>query len=980
MVVKTATYSGMNLKGEIRESISLDEDDLSDVEDEVFIRDGKNGFKLAEELNVKRPLMAPRRRSGKHESGSRLKPRPSCRAWCKPCCYVFLSLSVLIGLIILVVVLVSIYPLPLDRLKDWIVSKANKPRNRDDRLPCSSLKITEIWAINLPNLTTDSPVRAIDVDNDGVEDVVFGFGTGENDHVMPDDVFCPIFMGMPPPCNGGIIALNGRNGDTIWKRWLNDTIFGVHCTADVNLDGTNDCLIVGVDGTIAVIDSRTGEDVWMLNMGKMNVFVANFIDDRNGDNISDVITSHSYLEDKTSGHIILLSGKSGREIKRVQTPNRSKTFFMPQLLKQNESSLMVLFGTGTPNSPGNLSVVPINDLESLENKSTTLYEDKFKGILTQPALADITGDGVPDIVASMYNSTVVAIDGKSWNTIWSYTFTNGVTDMSPTPAFFNLDEVPDFLVVYQKYDSIFHYNYTETSVIDGRTGQPIYSPISGAVITQMNGLTLSMEGEGHDIFLFWTSECFNTDIQINLNTYQKTPEYLTVFDECRKKFNSSIILKLNGLNEYHQPPGVTVYDSAFKVGTEYLNSKSPLKALREYQASHPRYEPSEPEKAPPEQQKSDWGEHGKIAIRKYGKSNFRHKDRPSGIVKDFNVAPNADQPLPEEPRPDDYMWMPNQDDLEFSNYNLGDDNIPYNQKQMLFDEIGSKLPANNRDPRSKEKNPQLETPEAKSAQSKKKNLSEKIFGYRNVRLARDRLLHDEDSLPTDILKDTYFKNEETRLKKMKFEQRDVNSHLVGKMGDLEIKTTIDEQKNDALQLQNHSTTLWDIESENEMGEREDKERFLRRKRGVDVWDVAWRSAPRVTSVGAVLSANASKSPSSSIDVVFIKYWQPLEAPLEDLLSRDLQDCVSDKAAHTSTESKEQECKSQQDNMRRTFGYFNQLGQVKLGQLTVYRVRVQCECDNSLKKGANKKCVGFLPKHLQAWPEYLGRKGDGVFGS
>ncbi|KAH1004238.1 hypothetical protein HUJ04_004022 [Dendroctonus ponderosae] len=466
MVVKTATYSGMNLKGEIRESISLDEDDLSDVEDEVFIRDGKNGFKLAEELNVKRPLMAPRRRSGKHESGSRLKPRPSCRAWCKPCCYVFLSLSVLIGLIILVVVLVSIYPLPLDRLKDWIVSKANKPRNRDDRLPCSSLKITEIWAINLPNLTTDSPVRAIDVDNDGVEDVVFGFGTGENDHVMPDDVFCPIFMGMPPPCNGGIIALNGRNGDTIWKRWLNDTIFGVHCTADVNLDGTNDCLIVGVDGTIAVIDSRTGEDVWMLNMGKMNVFVANFIDDRNGDNISDVITSHSYLEDKTSGHIILLSGKSGREIKRVQTPNRSKTFFMPQLLKQNESSLMVLFGTGTPNSPGNLSVVPINDLESLENKSITLYEDKFKGVLTQPALADITGDGVPDIVASMYNSTVVAIDGKSWNTIWSYTFTNGVTDMSPTPAFFNLDEVPDFLVVYQKYDSIFHYNYTEASTQD----------------------------------------------------------------------------------------------------------------------------------------------------------------------------------------------------------------------------------------------------------------------------------------------------------------------------------------------------------------------------------------------------------------------------------------------------------------------------------------------------------------------------------
>lgn len=41
-----ATYPGMNLRGEVRESVSLDEDDLSDVEDEVFIRDGKNGYKV----------------------------------------------------------------------------------------------------------------------------------------------------------------------------------------------------------------------------------------------------------------------------------------------------------------------------------------------------------------------------------------------------------------------------------------------------------------------------------------------------------------------------------------------------------------------------------------------------------------------------------------------------------------------------------------------------------------------------------------------------------------------------------------------------------------------------------------------------------------------------------------------------------------------------------------------------------------------
>lgn len=48
-----ATYPGMSLNGEVRESVSLDEDDLSDVEDEVFIRDGKSGYKVIQ-INIYR--------------------------------------------------------------------------------------------------------------------------------------------------------------------------------------------------------------------------------------------------------------------------------------------------------------------------------------------------------------------------------------------------------------------------------------------------------------------------------------------------------------------------------------------------------------------------------------------------------------------------------------------------------------------------------------------------------------------------------------------------------------------------------------------------------------------------------------------------------------------------------------------------------------------------------------------------------------
>lgn len=79
---------------------------------------------------------------------------------------------------------------------------------------------------------------------------------------------------------------------------------------------------------------------------------------------------------------------------------------------------------------------------------------------------DITGDQVPDIITAMYNSTVVAINGKTFQQIWNYTIPgpNSETNISPTPGYFNFDNVTDFLVIYQKYDDILNNNYTQVSV------------------------------------------------------------------------------------------------------------------------------------------------------------------------------------------------------------------------------------------------------------------------------------------------------------------------------------------------------------------------------------------------------------------------------------------------------------------------------------------------------------------------------------
>lgn len=82
-------------------------------------------------------------------------------------------------MIILVVILTSLFPLPLDKLRDWIANKTSLRPAPVKMLPCSKLTVTNVWSVKLPKLTSDSPIRLLDVNQDDVEDVIFGFGTGK---------------------------------------------------------------------------------------------------------------------------------------------------------------------------------------------------------------------------------------------------------------------------------------------------------------------------------------------------------------------------------------------------------------------------------------------------------------------------------------------------------------------------------------------------------------------------------------------------------------------------------------------------------------------------------------------------------------------------------------------------------------------------------------------------------------------------------
>lgn len=147
--------------------------------------------------------------------------------------------------------------------------------------------------------------------------------------------------------------------------------------------------------------------------------------------------------------------------------------------------------------------------------------------MSPSVLTDITGDGSVDIVTSVINSTILAVDGRTFKQIWNYTLDNSESFGTPTPAYFNYDNVTDFLVrfqvgpgfptyYYSQVWNIYHpiqlklYSATffQTFIIDGRTGKPIYSePMVSSMGSQAEALTLSMEQYGFDHYLFSNLDC-----------------------------------------------------------------------------------------------------------------------------------------------------------------------------------------------------------------------------------------------------------------------------------------------------------------------------------------------------------------------------------------------------------------------------------------------------------------------------------------
>ncbi|XP_029672329.1 uncharacterized protein LOC115240981 isoform X1 [Formica exsecta] len=612
---------------------SIDDDDLTDIEDEVFIRDGRNiGLKLDDDGGVKRPLMPPRRKCKK--SCSFQTHKLPYKALFMPLCYGITALIVVLGLIILCIFTVNIFPMPLTILKNWLTHELKDISiNKSEIIPCTSLSSKILWTKSLPKLTSEAPLRSNDVNFDGIEDIIVGFSTGLDTMDAPEYI-CTLYFGNQTPCLGGVLALNGKTGETIWTHWTAHAIFSIDCGVDLTNDKIKDCIISGRGGILQAINGRDGSNIWEIPIQDtvaspqqqriLDIYDARFITDMDGDGIGDVIASHAMQSDDVrASNVLIISGRSGDIIRKVNLPDTEQLFIAPQIMVQSDGENIFVLATSSQQQAGGLYIVSQANMFYGDLQLRKLHHNTGKGALLPPILIDITSDGIEDIVAAMFNSTIMAYNGSTFEPIWNYTVPNSEVISIPIPGYYNDDNIPDFMIKHQIGAGFPTYYYTVATIIDGRNGQPLLEkPIEDSLSRQMSGLSVTVDGFGNDWFLHWSADCLNYEGIKEKYQFLKGQSLAsqTRADLCRLRFNSTLTMRLLALSQHVGPPGISLYFSENWKSLEFNSSIDPRKEAEKFLDAHHRFEIMDTYANIPlvsERSSKDYKNHQKESIFKY---------------------------------------------------------------------------------------------------------------------------------------------------------------------------------------------------------------------------------------------------------------------------------------------------------------------------------------------------------------------------
>ena len=312
---------------------------------------------------------------------------------------------------------------------------------------CSSKKSELVWDQNFYLIGSQSSPRATDLNDDGVLDIVIGAGKNSTS-----------------TSKQGILALDGRTGEVLWQQEAQDQVYASPTLYDVTGDGVQDIFIGGRSPHLRALDGKTGKVLWayqyhyeddsILQYARFNFQNGVLVPDQNNDGLKDLLIVNGgnskavpdSEKDRFPGVLMLFDSKTGQIIAADTMPDGKESYMPPVCFPPTDGqSPVLIFGTGGETICGHLYAATLSDLRQQKlSRARIIASEEDHGFIAPPSLADITQDGNLDIVVISHGSTVFAIDGENYQSLWQQRIPDTESSNSFAVGYFTEDDIPDF--------------------------------------------------------------------------------------------------------------------------------------------------------------------------------------------------------------------------------------------------------------------------------------------------------------------------------------------------------------------------------------------------------------------------------------------------------------------------------------------------------------------------------------------------------
>ncbi|XP_046637856.1 uncharacterized protein LOC124316141 [Daphnia pulicaria] len=528
------------IRNKLPSNDSLDEDTLSDdVDDEVFIKSARNGFRNSnKDKTLQKPLMAPRKKTEREKKLGAQNGRsngvhlmeihtasPKGSPFLITILYVTIALGAVTGLTGLVIFLAKSHLSNfVQRVSIWKPTKSGVPFAE----PCDSFVEEAVWEVNIPHAISQGQkvLTSVDINKDSIEDIIIGFDSGLNGVTPLTSFLCRLYFNTSSTvCDGGLVAVNGSNGAILWTTWLDDAVYAVNCLADLDLDGIIDCTVTGKSRALWAVSSKDGKQLWGIATDKLqlpclaesNFRSAQIVEDVSGDKVADVVVGIRGSQVKCPDYIAIVNGYTGNVLQLTGIPDQGSLSLGPLLKGSGDGSTLVLYSTKGTN--GSLFMASLKDIASGRKDLVRTVLSNVSRI-DEIVVSDITSDGMEDFIVTMDNGTaggkdVVALNGNGFHCLWIHTVSAGTTLKIQALANLNEDELPD--VAIQMTLTSGSANTTWIRVLDGSNGKVVMNLPARLRRWDVHGESLAVEGTAADVILDWIGDDEDETAQIQIN-------------------------------------------------------------------------------------------------------------------------------------------------------------------------------------------------------------------------------------------------------------------------------------------------------------------------------------------------------------------------------------------------------------------------------------------------------------------------------